>query len=259
MTFKLDDPLFSLQYAFFPRYIVPADEPMAAGGFFTRSPHLPVRWITLILILVMTLPVFAKEPFTINEQTLQRAEDRYGSSARKRLLAWQALMRTPYSDDLTTLEKVNHFFNKIRFLNDSTHWNREDYWATPIEFLASNGGDCEDFAIAKYFTLIGLGMPETKLTLTYVKALNLNLTHMVLAYYPAPGQEPLILDNLVDDIKPSSHRTDLLPIYSFNGAGLWVAKQRGRGEMLGDGRRLRPWRELLTRMTEESHQNKEAR
>lgn len=232
---------------------------MVAAGFSINKSRFPVGWIVLTLVLVTAVPISPRQPFTLSNHTLQVAEARYGSSARKRLLAWQELMRSQYSDDLAKLEKVNDFFNKMDFVNDRDHWHIEDYWATPIEFLASDGGDCEDFAIAKYFTLISLGVAETQLTLTYVKALRLNLAHMVLTYYPAPGQEPLVLDNLVDNIKPSSQRTDLLPVYSFNGAGLWVAKQRGRGEMVGDGRRLRPWQELQTRMTEELHQNKEDR
>jgi predicted transglutaminase-like cysteine proteinase len=217
-------------------------------------PLLPVCWISLFLLLITAVPVFTGESFIISDRTLRLAEDEYGLSARKRLLAWQDLMRAQYNDDLTKLEKVNRFFNKIPFLNDITHWKQEDYWATPIEFLASNGGDCEEFAIAKYFTLIGLGVAEKQLTLTYVKALSLNQTHLVLTYYPAPGMEPLVLDNLVEAIEPSSKRTDLVPVYSFNASGLWVAKQRGRGERLGDGDRIRPWRDLLARMTEEFHQ-----
>jgi len=224
------------------------------GGVFTVMPRPPVRWISLFLLLITAVPVLTGETFVISDRTLRLAEDKYGLSARKRLLAWQDLMRAQYSDDLTKLEKVNRFFNKIPFLNDITHWKVEDYWATPIEFLASDGGDCEDFAIAKYFTLIGLGVAENQLTLTYVKALSLDQTHLVLTYYPAPGMEPLVLDNLVETIEPSSKRTDLLPVYSFNASGLWVAKQRGRGEKLGHGSRLRPWRDLLTRMTEEFHQ-----
>ncbi len=156
------------------------------------------------------------------------------------------------------LERVNHFFNNIPFIADTIHWGKEDYWATPVEFLASDGGDCEDFAIAKYFTLISLGVAENQLTLTYVKALRLNQAHMVLTYYPAPGKEPLVLDNLVDTIAPSSKRTDLLPVYSFNGAGLWLAKQRERGKMLGDSSRLKRWQDLLNRMTEEFQKDEDA-
>ncbi len=215
----------------------------------------PTRWIALLLVLATVIPVYTGEPFVITERTLRQAEEQYGSSARKRLLAWQDIMRSQYNDDLAKLEKVNRFFNKIPFTSDITHWGVEDYWATPTEFLASDGGDCEDFAIAKYFTLISLGIAENQLALTYVKALRLNVAHMVLTYYPAPGMEPLVLDNLVDAIEPSSKRTDLLPVYSINGSGLWVAKQRGRGERVGDGSRLTRWQNLLTRMTEELHQN----
>jgi len=218
---------------------------------------LPTRWIALLLVLATAIPVYTGEPFVITERTLRQAEEQYGSSARKRLLAWQDIMRSQYNDDLTKLEKVNRFFNKIPFINDINHWGVEDYWATPTEFLASDGGDCEDFAIAKYFSLISLGIAESQLALTYVKALRLNMAHMVLTYYPAPDMEPLVLDNLVDAIEPSSKRTDLLPVYSINGSGLWVAKQRGRGERVGDGSRLTRWQDLLTRMTKELHQNED--
>ncbi|WP_197479414.1 transglutaminase-like cysteine peptidase, partial [Oleiphilus sp. HI0132] len=81
-------------------------------------------------------------------------------------------------------------------------------WATPLEFLATNAGDCEDFSIAKYFTLREMGIPDDMIKITYVKALELNQAHMVLAYYPTPDAEPLILDNLINEIKPAGQRTD---------------------------------------------------
>ena len=77
---------------------------------------------------------------------------------------------------------------------------------------------------------------------------------MVLTYYPSPRAEPLVLDNLVEAILPSSERTDLLPVYSLNGSGLWLARQRGRGKMVGDSSRLQRWQEMLTRMTKEFNQ-----
>ena len=217
-------------------------------------PCLQSRWIVVLFFLLVSLvPVFAGKSFIISERTLRRAEDQYGPSARERLLAWQDLMQTQGGDDMIKLEKVNRFFNKIPFVSDIIHWGKEDYWATPTEFLASNGGDCEDFAVAKYFTLIGLGVAEKQLTLTYVTALQLKQSHLVLTYYPGPDTEPLVLDSLVETIEPSSRRTDLIPIYSFNASGLWDAKQRGRGNKIGDGRRVKPWRELLGRMDEELH------
>ena len=231
---------------------------MPPGGLSTVISRISSCWLPLIILLLTVLPVFTGESFVISEQTLKRAEDQYGQGARKRLLDWQHLIQTEDGNNLEKLEKVNRFMNKIPFISDAIHWGKDDYWATPVEFLASNGGDCEDFAIAKYFTLIKLGIAENQLTLTYVKALRLNQAHMVLTYYPAPGKEPLVLDNLVDTIEPSSKRSDLLPVYSFNGAGLWLAKQRNKGKLIGDSSRLKRWMDLLDRMPEEFQKNEDA-
>jgi predicted transglutaminase-like cysteine proteinase len=231
---------------------------MPTGRLSTVIFHFSSCWLPLIILLVTVLPVFTGESFVINERTLNRAENQYGTGARKRLLDWQDLIQTEGGNTLEKLDKVNRFMNKIPFIADTIHWHKNDYWATPVEFLASDGGDCEDFAIAKYFTLIKLGIDENQLTLTYVKALRLNQAHMVLTYYPAPGKEPLVLDNLIDSIEPSSKRTDLLPVYSFNGAGLWLAKQRNKGKLLGDSSRLKRWQDLLDRMTEEFQENEDA-
>jgi hypothetical protein len=75
---------------------------------------------------------------------------------------------------------------------------------------------------------------------------------MVLTYYSEPEAEPLVLDNLVDTISPASKRTDLAPIFSFNGSGLWMAKQRGQGKMAGSANRIRLWQDLLQKMSENS-------
>ena len=93
-------------------------------------------------------------------------------------------------------------------------------------------------------------MEEEKLNLTYVKALRYNVHHMVLTYFSSPAAEPLVLDNLVGIVKPASERSDLIPIYSFNGTGLWLAKQRGRGKLAGSSSRLKRWQDLLERMPE---------
>lgn len=231
---------------------------MPTGGVLPLLSRIPARWLPLLLLLGTVAPVFTGESFVISERTLYQAERQYGPGARKRLLDWQALLRAGGSDDWEKLQKVNRFFNTMPFIDDAVHWKQEDYWATPAEFLASEGGDCEDFAIAKYFTLISLGVLENRLTLTYVKALRLNKAHMVLTYYPAPGKEPLVLDNLVNAIEPSSKRTDLLPVYSLNGSGLWLAKQRGKGKMIGNSSRLKRWQDLLARMTEELHKDEDA-
>ena len=117
--------------------------------------------------------------------------------------------------------------------------------------LASNGGDCEDFSIAKYFTLRELGIPAEKLRLTYVKALKLDQAHMVLTYYSTPDAVPLVLDNLINEIRSATEREDLLPVYSFNGDGLWLAKSRGMEQRVGRSERLSRWQEVIARIDEE--------
>ena len=230
---------------------------MDRGALRSLSPRLPAILSALLLAALVAAPVYTGEQLVLPERTLEQAEQQYGPGARKRLLAWQELLRTDRADsDRAKIERVNRFFNRLNFVDDALHWQKTDYWATPVEFLASGGGDCEDFAIAKYFTLLDHGIDEHKLTLTYVKALKLNQAHMVLTYYPSPKAEPLVLDNLFEAILPSSERTDLLPVYSLNGSGLWLARQRGRGKMVGDSSRLQRWQEMLARMTQEFNQEK---
>ena len=203
--------------------------------------------------MVLIASIINGQNFRLDTELLNKAEQKYGKSARLRLVAWENLIITDNSQtELEKLEKVNQFFNQMEFVEDIDHWGNKDYWATPIEFLGTQGGDCEDFTIAKYFTLKAMGIEEEKLNLTYVKALTYNVHHMVLTYFSTPGSEPLVLDNIVADIKPASQRRDLLPIYSFNGTGLWLAKQRGRGKLAGSSSRLKRWQDLVQRMSKDN-------
>ncbi|HAS61206.1 MAG TPA: sulfate adenylyltransferase, partial [Vibrio sp.] len=138
-------------------------------------------------------------------QALNRSEQRlvdnvtriYGERAGLRVTTWRTEMLVYRGlSERDQLTRVNQFFNQLNFVNDDRLWGKNDYWATPLEFLGSNAGDCEDFTIAKYFSLLELGVSDKKLRLVYVKALSLNQFHMVLAYYSTPSAEPLILDNI---------------------------------------------------------------
>jgi predicted transglutaminase-like cysteine proteinase len=142
------------------------------------------------------------------------------------LASWQLLLAsTGGEDDRALLERVNRFVNRsVSFVSDQQAWGQQDYWATPAQTLGRGMGDCEDFAIAKYFSLVRIGVPSEKLRLTFVKALKQNQAHMVLAYYANPNAQPLILDNLDPAIRPASERSDLLPVYSFNDLGVFLAK-----------------------------------
>lgn len=171
----------------------------------------------------------------------------YGARAGKRVETWRTVLSDLQGQpEKVQLEKVNAFFNQLNFVDDIKLWGKKDYWATPLEFLGSNAGDCEDFTIAKYFSLLELGVSDKKLRLVYVKAIELNQFHMVLAYYETPRAQPLILDNLIGEIKPASKRNDLLPIYSFNGRNLWVMKTT-QGKLAGKSSRLKLWNDLRSR------------
>jgi len=150
--------------------------------------------------------------------------------------------QAPINED-ATLHFVNDLLNRVPQIEDSVHWRLQDYWATPAEFVASNGGDCEDFVIAKYFALRESGIPAEKLRLTYVKSYQSGKieNHMVLAYYPTPNAEPLLLDNLLPQMLPASKRTDLMPVYEFN------------GELSGQlsNSALRKWDSLVEHMNKE--------
>jgi predicted transglutaminase-like cysteine proteinase len=155
-------------------------------------------------------------------------------------------------DEKKKLEAVNTYFNFIQYRKDIAHWGIEDYWATPLEFVVSGAGDCEDFAVSKYFTLLELGVPDEKMLIMYVKFLGNDTTyaqaHMVLLYYDTPQAVPLVLDNINKEILPGDKRPDLQPIYGFNGTGLWQAKELGKGNKIGNATDLKRWSELMDRM-----------
>lgn len=176
-------------------------------------------------------------------------EAKYGERAVKRVKTWRNIVdENQGASELEKLTRVNDFFNQMDFVDDIKHWGKEDYWATPVEFIGTMGGDCEDFTIAKYFTLRELGISDEKLRLVYVKSLSLNQHHMVLAFYNKPTAVPVLLDNIDKQLKPASKRKDLLPIYSFNAKNLWLSKAKGRGELVGGSSRLSLWTDLNNRL-----------
>ncbi len=207
------------------------------------------------LLLCMSAGCALGQYLGVSEHLLSEVEKHYGAEARQRLVDWLLLMENtntrPDAVEQQKLESANTFFNRVNWVSDKEHWGKEDYWATPVETLATNGGDCEDFSIGKYFTLKDTRVESDKLRITYVKSLELNQAHMVLAYYPSPDAEPLILDNINKTILPASKRTDLLPIYSFSGGSLWLAQSRGRKLKANSMKTLPQWRDMNLRLQEE--------
>jgi len=185
---------------------------------------------------------YAHTPINAGEYPEERALQRYRQ--------WQAELQRLHSvSEALQVEQINRYVNRaLDFVNDMTQWQRDDFWATPRESLERGAGDCEDFAILKYFGLRHLGLAPEKLWLVYAKLRiggqqsAVRQEHMVLAYYPTPGADPLILDNLTTRLYPASERPDLIPVFSFNNSGVRIGTQRYPNT------RLPPWNSLLERM-----------
>ena len=187
---------------------------------------------------------------------LKSITQRFGAPSTQKFRDWQKLVADmeKIARQDQQIQKANEFWNRrMQFTEDTDAWRQSDYWATPMESLGHGKGDCEDFAIAKYFTLLSAGMDVSQLRLIYVKAKmggaasNLTQAHMVLAYYSDPDAEPQILDNLLDDIRPASRRQDLTPVFSFNGQGIWAGVSASGSAQPAGTKRLSRWEELLTR------------
>lgn len=182
---------------------------------------------------------------------IQLAQQRYGASAVQTVQLWRTLVHDVQGlSETEKLKRVNDFFNRrIEFNDDQVIWGQSDYWATPLETMGRGTGDCEDYAIAKYTTLKLLQVPIERMRMIYVRAQlgggRGSQAHMVLGYYPSPDAEPVILDNLIPDIRPASQRTDLHPVFSFNGEGLWVGNTASPTRGTAG---LSRWRDVITRM-----------
>lgn len=177
-----------------------------------------------------------------------------GQSAADRVTQWHDVIVSAESASVTEkLELANTFFNeRIVWAPDDYIWDTEDYWATPLETLLKGQGDCEDYAIAKYTSLVLMGVPPESLRMVYVKADSNGITqaHMVLAWYDMPTSEPLILDNLDAEILPASTRRDLRPVFSFNGEAIWI----GNTNTPNGGSptaRLSRWKQVIEKMRAE--------
>lgn len=207
-------------------------------------------WGLLLLLLSATCIYAANCDFN---KLGNLARSRYGEEAYKSISELNQLVsQLKQASDIEKLTQINNYFNhKMRFVDDIELWNKVDYWATPLESIGVQGGDCEDFSIAKYIFLKVANVANDKLRLTYVRAVLYNQdiktvrAHMVLSYYATPQSEPLILDNLIPDIMPASARTDLSPVFSFNDKGLWVGNSNASSSSQAS---LSRWRDVLARI-----------
>ncbi|WP_422045762.1 transglutaminase-like cysteine peptidase [Roseateles sp.] len=215
--------------------------------------HLAARRLLAALLLGVLLSLMPAPGRALDQTRFLEAAAKFNArtvSEAQALL--QMIERASAQDEETKLTTVNSYLNRrIEFRDDIEVWGKVDYWASPLEALDKGRGDCEDYAIAKYLSLVTAGVPVAKLRMVYVRATvgGRSLAHMVLAYYAEPNAEPLILDNLIGVVRPASQRPDLQPVFSFNSEGLWQGVgATSAGDPLA---RLSQWRDLLAKVRAE--------
>lgn len=212
------------------------------------------RWLAVLVVGFLALAVSIAPAVTFDPgHVTELAQRRYGAKGARAMAAWQkALSEAKGQSGVRQLEAVNQFWNQTLLGGeDISIWGQTDYWATPLESLVKGAGDCDDYVIGKYFSLLSVGVAPEKLRLVYVRARigSQSIAHMVLGYYETPGAEPLVLDSLVDSIRPASQRPDLTPVFSFNAQGVYVP---GAAPSTAD--RIGRWRGLLSKMRAEGFQ-----
>ena len=201
--------------------------------------------IVLILAFVSFL---VAEPY-VSEHIIKQIEARYGAFAKNRFVYLNKVMaQAQAKSEKEQLRIINDFYNSVRYRSDMKNYKVKDYWATPIEFLARDHGDCEDYVIAKYFALKQLGVDTKKLYFTYVKSTKFKQPHMVLTYFETPTSVPLVLDNTNYKIFSASQRSDLIPIYNFNGENLYIAQKSGYGKAVTFTKSYKKWDDLLEKI-----------
>ncbi len=118
------------------------------------------------------------------------------------------------------LQAVNRFFNRKPYKTDRATYRTSEYWAAPDEFMTYSG-DCEDYAIAKFFALRELGFANQELRIAVVYDNLRRIGHAVLAVY-AEG-DILILNNQTDTIASHARYDNFVPWYLVNETALWTS------------------------------------
>ena len=205
-------------------------------------------------ILFLLSILFLQNLFSSNfsKETVSHIKEKYGTKAVKRLNSWNKMLeKAKKAKTIKKLKYVNDYFNNIKYIRDIKHWNQNDYWASPLEFFGTAGGDCEDYAIAKYFALLKVGIPQKKLRIAYVKLLRKRTkfeeAHMVLTYYHKVNATPIVLDNVNKRLQLATKRKDLKLIYSFNADGLYKAKNKGKSQKVGKNKLVK-WKSLIDKI-----------
>lgn len=78
------------------------------------------------------------------------------------------------------IREINIWINKIPYVDDMSNYGVPDFWQTPDEFFAK-GGDCEDYAVAKYTALRELHVPASDMFIVVGRFVTRNISHALLS------------------------------------------------------------------------------
>lgn len=126
--------------------------------------------------------------------------------------------KTKNSDKLEIISQVNKYVNQVKYVKDAVRWNQSDYWATPEQFFA-NGGDCEDYAIAKFSLLKKMGFNNSDMRVVVLKDVYKNIIHSILVV-SVDGKQ-YILDNDIPKVVQTKEIRQYRPIFSINESDWW--------------------------------------
>jgi predicted transglutaminase-like cysteine proteinase len=168
--------------------------------------------------------MFVKWTGMIQRHALERRlEDRpctEGAFNRCYLQKWKHYLgEIQHFSPLEKLREVNRFANQAPYITDQVNYGVPDYWATPAQFLVKDG-DCEDYAIAKYYSLLTLGFPADRMRLVVLNDLNLRVAHAVLVVYLDGAA--WMLDNQIREVVQTDVVRHYRAIYSLNESAWWL-------------------------------------
>ena len=133
--------------------------------------------------------------------------------------AWTDFLRGQLDKDrMTQVVEVNRFMNKAKYTEDEPNWGQKDFWATPGEFF-DRMGDCEDYAIAKFVSLLKLGFKPDQLRIVAVRDLNLKVGHAVLVVFL--DGKTWLLDNQIQQVVEAKSVRHYQPVFSINTQAWW--------------------------------------
>ena len=208
-----------------------------------------MKRIILLIILISTF--LYSYDFKLTQKDMEKIENSYNKKfVINRLTEYEKLKEKVKDYELIRkLSHVNTFINRVLPKLDINKGIAMDYWATPKEFLIDGYGDCEDYAITKYFTLIELGIPKEKLYLNVVKVKGQRDKHMVLLYAQNKDSSPLVLDNLSFRVIPFTKRPDLTPEFAFNEIDAYIlSREKFTQKVKIDWGKENKWENLLNRV-----------